>query len=453
MKTCPRCHAQFDDDINFCKKCGADLNNQPLCPKCGSPISYEDAYCGKCGFKIETIKPVIGKEERAEKKKHDILFARRMFFIISSSVVAALAVLMLVGCFGDIYGITTISREGTYTSSYERAMGVSFYFKDGFNQIKSAFSLKYHEYGAVYTGLFIIQYLLWLTAIGGSIACLVLSLKTLTDWCQNKKDHKENYKFMLFGPLLTLPYVLFISLYYFSNRKTSSGSDYYFSKIGFGWGTMMMLISSVIVIALYLGGRTFLKASRKYEKTLVFDLKSAIVDSIFSLFKYAACLIFIFASAHSVDYFYSQNNYMEKGNSTVMTYFMQVLRSYSAGSIESLPDFALKMIVGFALLFLGFMAVSSFILFSDGRNVGISFLLGAFMLVSLIAGFSFSYSASRDYIIWYYKDSFEAKYYGIQKYLDAVRYSGLGIATYIFTVLVPIFSATKTKIASNPVQQ
>jgi predicted amidophosphoribosyltransferase len=44
---CPKCGAEADFDMTFCKSCGAKIVTQ--CPKCQAPITGMAKFCEKCG--------------------------------------------------------------------------------------------------------------------------------------------------------------------------------------------------------------------------------------------------------------------------------------------------------------------------------------------------------------------------------------------------------------------
>lgn len=53
MKTCNNCGQQFDDEMNFCPKCGIPLTAEPMeyfCPSCGRSLGETfDSFCPYCG--------------------------------------------------------------------------------------------------------------------------------------------------------------------------------------------------------------------------------------------------------------------------------------------------------------------------------------------------------------------------------------------------------------------
>ena len=48
---CPKCHAPIKDDIEFCGKCGFDLQKE--CPSCKNRIRWYNEYCPRCGVNIK----------------------------------------------------------------------------------------------------------------------------------------------------------------------------------------------------------------------------------------------------------------------------------------------------------------------------------------------------------------------------------------------------------------
>ena len=68
--TCPQCGCMLEKDMEFCMKCGTDLQKE--CPDCGKKIRWFAEFCPKCGVNIK-------EEEREQKQKleHKVAEQRR----------------------------------------------------------------------------------------------------------------------------------------------------------------------------------------------------------------------------------------------------------------------------------------------------------------------------------------------------------------------------------------
>ena len=100
MKLCPKCEATYDDEVVFCRKCGTKLVDHNVCPYCGKPISTEDVFCGACGHRLkEEPHPETAPEAKTETTKYN---GSRVFQIIFASLFFVVAILAIVGFFGEL---------------------------------------------------------------------------------------------------------------------------------------------------------------------------------------------------------------------------------------------------------------------------------------------------------------------------------------------------------------
>ena len=61
MKFCPKCSAEFEDDLNFCRLDGTSLRSKvsgKLCPQFGKEVEEGKTFCRYCGAKLEQPKPL-----------------------------------------------------------------------------------------------------------------------------------------------------------------------------------------------------------------------------------------------------------------------------------------------------------------------------------------------------------------------------------------------------------
>ena len=72
---CPKCQFHNREGVQFCEKCGAEMEFG--CPDCGAKIPLDREFCGQCGKKlaefVETEKKVFKAE--GERKHVTVLFS------------------------------------------------------------------------------------------------------------------------------------------------------------------------------------------------------------------------------------------------------------------------------------------------------------------------------------------------------------------------------------------
>ena len=81
MKTCPKCNASMQDDVNFCTECGTKMSEPQeqtkFCISCGAKIPYEAQFCPECAAKqvVEEKKKIDLYESIREYREKDIISA------------------------------------------------------------------------------------------------------------------------------------------------------------------------------------------------------------------------------------------------------------------------------------------------------------------------------------------------------------------------------------------
>lgn len=53
IKFCRKCGAEIDDETVYCKKCGCKVLKDSVCASCGAQLDADSLFCKKCGKKIE----------------------------------------------------------------------------------------------------------------------------------------------------------------------------------------------------------------------------------------------------------------------------------------------------------------------------------------------------------------------------------------------------------------
>jgi class 3 adenylate cyclase len=72
---CPKCQFPNREGVQFCEKCGAEMDFD--CPNCGTKVPLDREFCGQCGKRlaefVETEKKVV--ESEGERKHVTVLFS------------------------------------------------------------------------------------------------------------------------------------------------------------------------------------------------------------------------------------------------------------------------------------------------------------------------------------------------------------------------------------------
>ena len=88
---CKKCGAQIDNDSEFCKSCGAKQNNEPIkkfCPKCGVPITNQ-IKCDNCNH-ILNNKRKTNLKTKKQKRKENIIVAIILIIAFGAMITPAL---------------------------------------------------------------------------------------------------------------------------------------------------------------------------------------------------------------------------------------------------------------------------------------------------------------------------------------------------------------------------
>lgn len=233
MKLCPKCEATYDNEVVFCRKCGTKLVDHNVCPYCGKPISTEDVFCGACGHRLkEEPHPETTPESKTETRKYN---GSRVFQIIFASLFFVVALLGVLGFFGDI---ATASAFGL-----KESRSISYFFGDYAKSLEQTATLyKYPDFFLFSLAFFIIHCIFYFGGIAATLVTVGFGIYHAVNTIIKKNVF--NKKYFLFIVLSSLPYLMFTSY----KMLASANVDI---KIGFGWGTSMLLAVDIISIVCY----------------------------------------------------------------------------------------------------------------------------------------------------------------------------------------------------------
>ena len=257
MKKCKKCGAIFEDDFEFCSKCGEKLEKAGTCPRCGSTVSPDDAFCGHCGFDLKNgnkcrscgaeIKegsrfcPKCGKpldsHQIIEKKSTNKVAGKTntIINVVLCSVFLFVSLLMIIGFFGAIAKVSYIGTEGYYSES----LTIKYFFGDGADSLKLlrwnyGHDSEYYLYKVVFFVIYNIFYFGGLLSLLAAVSFGVYKvIKSLTA----KEEFKRKY--FLYLIYSALPYIVLTAYSMLMNVNTSI-------VVSFGWGIILLIIATIV---------------------------------------------------------------------------------------------------------------------------------------------------------------------------------------------------------------
>ena len=461
MKKCLNCGTEYPDELNFCQNCGQRLVSTNVCPNCGQPIDPNDAFCGHCGHKIEkeyhcescgavlpegakfcaecgtkVTNPVVSlttstssqkpteqkptqqnqqpdtNQNTAPSKARDIL--KMVFYLVAGGTSLLLLLLMFIGCFGDITLVKTFMTGGGTTTE---TVGINYFFGKAVEDIQSASEgAMYGEYAGFQTSMLIMEYVCWILALSLiTVAIIVTTIKFIKGL--TRKQFYFNSKLVIAAIIASLPYLFIFGVKSYTHLD-ARGSGYTMTMdVGYGWGTMMILVSSiigVILLALYSVGYAIV------EKRLI--IRNAILSTIKILF----FLFFVFAITQLVSFNYTESGVTVKGYSSPYGYYLTALQSFSFGMIDTMPSYSALCLVGPVFIFAaGVFGAVMFNSMNNSDSKAPVFIFGSVMTVLALIGYAISLSGSIQYV---------TEYGGGMVPESALQFSGIGIALIIITV-------------------
>ena len=261
---CPKCGFNNIENAHFCCECGADLSSEKyLCPNCRKQVSKDSKHCINCGKELNWVNvdynsipiPISHSSEKKVKtlspnskiSKSEPRFLR---YLLPSILFVAM-ILLLVGCFGAL-----IKGYVDYDSQSYRdfVSAPSYYFDDIFNSIKT---LKESDpYGYYYNFelfLMVVDLIVYYSLIILAFTFITLSSINLIKYML-KKDDNINTSFLTVLILPAILHIMFVKLRFCVAAYTV---DYTAIKLSFGWGTSLVLVATIIILAFIIFNRIF----------------------------------------------------------------------------------------------------------------------------------------------------------------------------------------------------
>ena len=428
MKICPNCHHEFEDNVKFCKDCGTPLVEQLVCPKCGEPITVNDTFCGNCGQQLKEKKPTPkveeAKAEEAPKQENKFLDTNKTIKGLSLFVLVSLlilTVLCFVGIFGQVlYHYSNTAGSGVYTTSF----GLNFY-GDMFKDAHEASDYGYAHFAATLYNLTAVQLLAFILAIIGVLCSFALIIVFLVLIVKKNVNIKEKFLYIPFAMMMLHP-VMFCFSYY---GKSIVENTPYQTITRLGWGTGMIFVSCIVAFCLLLFysslKRNFLQEQKDGKITTAY----VVIELLHLALCVATVIIALLASSHIIGMKMVQTDggitITARGHGAAMSDYLSYLANSDAGNMD-MPKAAPLIGVGHSLLIFGYIGVLAFIVLMDNKKLAAPTIVGSISAILLAIAFTLSYIGESGAVVELGGSSVPA---------DAVRYSGLAIATYI---LVPV---------------
>jgi hypothetical protein len=190
----------------------------------------------------------------------------------------------------------------------------------------------------------------------------------------------------------------------------------------FGWGTTMILVSTIISFCLI----------GSYKVGMAITSKKDIVgESVFFVVKTVFFVVFLFAMQQSVGIYYSTASNKISGYMTSYSIYTANLESYSSDTIKSVPFYATNCLIGSILLFVS--GIIGTIMFSTMKNRKdfIPYAISSVILLGLaLTGYIMCYNGTTKAASEGIVDSL---YSGIPE--GSIRYSSMGVVLPIIAVL------------------
>ena len=453
MKKCPNCGAEYSDDAVYCKKCGQKLVSTNVCQKCGHPVSVDDAYCEKCGHKIEkeyrcescgsiisenakfceecgakvtnpvvSVAPCKALSTKSNEDKENIkpnLWNKIIFYVLNV-VSIILIILFIVGCFGDITKTKIVS---TGSAQIETTVSIEYFFGKAVRDIDEvAQTMRFGEYSSVQRLFLSFEYITWISAILMSIFGLILQIRALYIGIKKQKYNVET-KNLFRTTLCVVPYLLMLGILHFAKMKISGGGEFYKAVITYGWGTMMLLVCSIVAVCF---------GSLLNLFSAIINKRKFINETIISVSKISFFIIMMFAIKSVVS-----GNYAEtvdgttttlKGSITTYYFYMQSLSQFSAGTIDAMPAHSIKLLLGPIFTFVGgvFGIVFVSLMHQSDKKFSMIFSM-AFAILTLgfvTTGYALALSGVRNMMISIDPYSYEI-----------FKFSGTGIAFMVLIIV------------------
>ncbi len=404
MKKCLTCNKEFNDDSLFCPECGEMLVSNDTCPQCHKEVKPEDKYCRYCGRKIERIRicsecgkevdndtnfcPKCGskisddgyirnsksyaKQSSVAKEQKPLSHTVNYFFL---AIFGFLAVIIVVGMFGDIFTTTSRGLGVGLTLS----VGIKYFFgtgSDALKQILSAYT--YKEYYTFTMSKFVLENIFYFGGLLGLFTSLVFMVINFVKVGGQKESIKHG---PIYGLIISvIPYLFIVAFHNFVSEDYSGVN----ASISFGWGTIMVFVG-VLLLLCSLIAYDILNSQKDGKQ-----IGSAVLHSLIPM---VMVVVVIFCSSAVA----CQDMTASAGTTQTLTvgpsyYPSQMLQLFSSGSLDTLPNSAIVAITGyFILLLAALLMISSIYLTLRKKNISslvifsasyIAFIVGSILAVN-----------------------------------------------------------------------
>ena len=465
MKKCLKCGAEYSDDVVFCKACGEKLTSTNVCQRCGHPVEINDVYCGKCGYKIEkeyrcekcgalmgenakfcpecgnkVEKPVVSIAPSTKKPKKgnltDETFGdsiwHKVLYYVAGSVGIAVLLLLLIGCFGDILKFQETIKYGGSADTLTSSTSIEYFFGKAFRDLNSTTAgLRFNEYKVVEIIMIVLEYLCWLSAIVGAILGLIFFVRKFVLGATNKSYILKD-RFLWIAILCAMPYLIIFGSRYVYFYSVSTMNQFASGSATFGWGTLMIMIASLIGVC----------SLSLYKLGIAIIEKREIVrESILSGIKIAFFFVLTFGIQRIVD----MNGSLSygpassiitaemKGYASSYPQFRNALYAYSAGS--NWIRYATKCLLGplFIMICGGLGIALMFVITSSRKKMIASIILGTLIIAFAITGYLLAFQGELESMRYFLNPY--PYIYDITAEDKILHFSGTGIVLIVFTAL------------------
>lgn len=363
--TCPNCHKEVKLGDKFCRHCGRKIERIRVCSECGKEVDDETVFCPKCGSKIpddgfiRNSKSISRQSSSAEQKS----LSSHVTYIFTA-IFGILAVLLIVGMFGNILKANTLG--------FSSEQSIKYFFGDGAKALESIKeSYKYNEYYTFIVIEFVLDNIFYFGGLVGLITSIVFMVINLVRACSLKEEIKHA---PLYGMAISvLPYLFIIA---YQNFATANYISIPIS-VTFGWGTTMLVVA-VLCLLFFILAHSFLSSNK--------NTKGVIASIIRGLTPIAIASIVIFGMSLVLSYSNSSEGVTESYQINAAYYPRSVLMSFSSEAIDSLPSSGITAIIGyFMLLFSSLLMISSLYLIGRKSNVASLIFFGLSYVIFIVA--------------------------------------------------------------------
>lgn len=164
--------------------------------------------------------------------------------IISLCLLGIGIILAIIGCFGDVFKVST-SAAG---QSMSQSMSISYFFDEAWDLLKSYESLSDSAHGILLFEI-LIHLFSFIACVAVVIGFSILSVVRISGNNRLNLNVKKIATMLLVG---ILPYVMITSFVCYSSVSANVQSEIVYNAdqtVSFGWGLILLIISSFILIA------------------------------------------------------------------------------------------------------------------------------------------------------------------------------------------------------------